>query len=184
MALVANQSEIGLERIGTTVYVPGNPRAKLMFYLECMCVVLELDDPDIKRLTDYENHARLTVEDETRLLILCLMLSPDVLNNKCIFQDDDMCGDSNNEFYELSAVRNRLLVTENILIGDQQRHVKKIMCYKMQFLHENYLLPMVALKGRLDALVAPEQQSRPAITYNQHTAVTVPYSPQTVYVDR
>ena len=36
-----------------------------------------------------------------------------------------MCGDSNNAFVELSAVRYRLLLTDTILIGGQKRSVKK-----------------------------------------------------------
>lgn len=177
MAIVAHQAEIGIKGVGSTVHVPDNPRAKLMFYLKCMCDVLDLDDPNINRLTDYGNYWRLDDEEEAKLLILCLMLSPDVLNGKCIFldEDGDMCGNSANAFFELSAVQNRLVVTENILIGNQQRHVKTIMFYKASFITDKYLTPMIVLKPRLDALLGSDQRpSRPAITYNERSSIVTP----------
>ncbi|KAK3087998.1 hypothetical protein FSP39_013267 [Pinctada imbricata] len=170
MAIVANRAEIGLKDIGTSVQVPDDPRAKLMFYLKSMCTVLDLDDPNISRLIDYRNYL-LTAAEEAQLLLLCYALSPDELNGKCIFQDEngEMCGNRVNAFYELSAVQNRFLVTENILIGNQQRHVKKMMFYKMSFIQDYYLVPMIVLKVRLDAILEAQRMSRPAITYNQPT---------------
>ncbi|KAK3087636.1 hypothetical protein FSP39_008659 [Pinctada imbricata] len=171
MAFVANRSEIGLIDIGTSVQVPDNPRAKLMFYLKSMCSVLDIDDPNISRLIDYRNYYFLTDAEEAQLLLLCYALSPDELNGKCIFQDEDgeMCGDSVNAFYELSAVQHRVYVTENILIGNQQRHVKKMMFYRMSFIQDYYLVPMIVLKVRLDAILETQRTARPAITYNQPT---------------
>ncbi|KAK3088577.1 hypothetical protein FSP39_020833 [Pinctada imbricata] len=168
MAIVASRAEIGIKKTGSTVHVPDVPRAKLMFYLNCMCNVLDLNDPNMSRLTDYGNYWRLSAEEEGKLLLLCLMLSPDVLNGKCIFLDEtgEMCGNVQNAFFELSAVQNRVLVTQDILIGNEQRHVKTIMFYKVSFIRNNYLEPMVALKPRIDALLGIQQGTSRAITYD------------------
>ncbi|KAK3088898.1 hypothetical protein FSP39_025221 [Pinctada imbricata] len=174
MAIVASRAQIGLKKTGSTVHVPDDPRAKLMFYLNCMCNVLDLDDPNMSRLTNYGDYWCLSAEEEGKLLLLCLMLSPDVLSGKCIFLDEEgeMCGNSKNAFFELSAVQNRVVVTQDILIGNEQRHVKTIMFYKMSFISDNFIEPMVVLKPRLDALLGIQQgTSRAAITYNESPRV-------------
>ena len=73
-----------------------------------MCSVLEMDNTgELGRFRDFSNYHRLDSDDIDKLLIFCLLLSPDEINGKCIFQDDDMCGNSNNKFFELSAVNTR-----------------------------------------------------------------------------
>ena len=59
MAFVANRVEVGIENIEDTVRCPDDPRANLMYYLHCMCKVLDLDNPNIYHLTDYANYDRL-----------------------------------------------------------------------------------------------------------------------------
>ncbi|KAK3087686.1 hypothetical protein FSP39_009156 [Pinctada imbricata] len=60
-----------------------------------------------------------------------------------------MCGDFQNEFYKIEAVRNRFVVSNSIVIGGQTRRVNKIMTFKMVWLTDNYLEPMQALAGEL-----------------------------------
>ncbi|KAK3087776.1 hypothetical protein FSP39_010472 [Pinctada imbricata] len=173
MALIANRNQIGIKSVGTTVHCANVPRAKLMFYLDCICTVLELDDPDINRLKDYDNYWRLSDEEEIQLLIYCAMLSPDKLIEKCIFfdKDGDICGSGLNAFFEISAVQNRVLVTENILVGNHQRHVKQIMYFKKDFLDDYYFTPWKTLQTRLDDA---QRSTRPAITYNQRSTIVPP----------
>ncbi|KAK3584341.1 hypothetical protein CHS0354_017511 [Potamilus streckersoni] len=144
MALLG-RDELGVREIGIGVGVPNDPRARLMYYLSCMSAVLDLDDsPNLSRLTNFSNY--FLSEDETStLLTLCLLLSPDDLLGKCIFQDDDMCGDSCNNFFEISAVQQRLLVTESLVIGGTQRAIKKIMTFKMSWLERNWFEPIKVL---------------------------------------
>ncbi|KAL3863091.1 hypothetical protein ACJMK2_004867 [Sinanodonta woodiana] len=144
MALL-RRTELGVRDIGHNVAVPNDPRAKLMYYLSCMTTVLDLnDDPDLYRLTNYDAYF-LSEDNTARLLTLCLLLSPEVLLNKCIFQDDEMCEDSENKFYEISAVRKQLLLTNSIIIGGQQRAVHKIMTFKMSWLETYWREPIKAL---------------------------------------
>ena len=145
-----NRLQIGLRATGTTVTTPDAPEAELMYYLNCICCVLQLDNTaQMRRLRDYREYYLLDEDDLMALLLMCILLSPDELIGKCIFQDDDMCGDSNNEFYEISAVNTSLVVTDSIVIGGERRRVQKIMVFKMSWLRSNYFEPLQRLNDRL-----------------------------------
>ncbi|KAK3088853.1 hypothetical protein FSP39_024607 [Pinctada imbricata] len=114
--------------------------------------VPELDTSDsreIRKLRDYKNYLALSDDEVTQLLLLCVAISPDKLMNKVLFQSDAMCGDRNNEFYEITAVQNRMVVARSIVIGGQTKRVNKIMTFKMVWLRDNYLEPMQELAGEL-----------------------------------
>ncbi|KAH3770165.1 hypothetical protein DPMN_171448 [Dreissena polymorpha] len=72
-------------------------------------------DADRTRLTQYRQYDNLSDSDTDVLIVLWLALSPDVLINKCIFQNEAMCKDTANQFFEIEAVRNNLLVAGNIM---------------------------------------------------------------------
>jgi len=173
MAAVLGNLEIGIKKTGNAVRVPADHRARLMFYLDCICNVLNLqnDTEDIARMRNYHNYASLSDDELDQLLVLCLLVSPDELLDKVIFANDQMCGDFQNEFYELSAVQNRLLVTNSILIGGTQRKVQNIMTFKMSFLEQNYIQPMRYYQTRLERIVnnlhvgSQPQHQQPAIIF-------------------
>ena len=96
MAVVAGRTQIGLKPTSHSVTVPNDNKAKLMYYLNCTCSVLQLDDPRINRLTQYNNY-RLGGDETDALVALCYLLSPDVLLDKCIFHSEEMCGNSSNK---------------------------------------------------------------------------------------
>ena len=96
MAVVAGRTQIGLKPTSHSVTVPNNNKAKLMYYLNCICSVLQLDDPSINRLTRYNNYG-LNGDETDALMALCYLLSPDVLLDKCIFHSEEMCGNSSNK---------------------------------------------------------------------------------------
>jgi hypothetical protein len=124
-----------------------------MFYFDCICTVLEITDDSSAKLRDYIRFFLLTEADVDKLLYFCWLFSPDVLNNKCIFHDENLCGEYENAFFELSQVTQRLLVTDSLMIGNQQRHVKNVMAFKAVFLLKNYYIPMELYKERLEILL-------------------------------
>lgn len=127
------------------VEVPNDSRARLMYYLNCMCTVLQLDDdPGINRLCQFRNYFISRAERDF-LIQLCILLKPDILLNKCIFQNDQLCGDMGNKFYNLEQVRDSLLFAGNIMIGGRNRRVAKIMTFKMSWLNKYWTQPMQAL---------------------------------------
>ncbi|OWF49121.1 hypothetical protein KP79_PYT01099 [Mizuhopecten yessoensis] len=145
MAAIAGRTRLEVEDISSKATVPNNHRAKLMYYLSSVTTVLDMDDSDsanLRRLCDYSNYSRLSSEETSQLILLCALLSPDVLLNKCIFADDDMCGEFSNSFYKISAVRSRVMVSSSIMIAGQNRSVNKVMFFKMEWLRENYLEPI------------------------------------------
>lgn len=174
-AIVAGNTEIGLRRVGSTVIIPQDPRAKLMFYLNCIRQVLSLDDNNLDRLCDYRNYHLLTDAEIDALILLCLLLNPEKLKDKCIFEDEELCGDLLTQFYELTAVQNRFLVTDTVLLGSQQSHVKKIMTYKRPFLLNYYLHPIAVLANRSESQGSGNRQpirTQPAISYPQQSRPT------------
>ena len=132
MALVG-RTQIGLRATTNTATVPNDPKALLMYYLNCMCTVLKLDDDaDISRLRKYRNYRNLSDEDTDLLILICgVALKPDVLLNKCIFHNEAMCVKYDNEFYEIEAVSDRLLVAGNVVVGGRTKRVSKIMTFKV-----------------------------------------------------
>lgn len=144
-----NRTQVGLRETSQSANVPNDPKAKLMYYLNSVCSVLKLDDdPDINRLRRYENYYMLSYSDVSVLISLCLLLKPDVLLNKCIFQNDALCGDSQNKFYSLETVRHNLLVAGSVMIGGQNKQVTNIMTFKMSWLRNNWANPIQILIER------------------------------------
>ncbi|XP_033750443.1 uncharacterized protein LOC117334756 [Pecten maximus] len=152
MAAVMTRREVGVRDVGSTVHVPDDVKAKLMFYLKCICDLINLEerDEDMNRLTDYRRYYLLTETEIDQLTIMCLLLSPSLLTDKCIFHNEEMCGDSRNKFFEISSVNRQLLVSNNIMIGGTQTRVNRIMCFKMEWMVENYFIPILILKSRLE----------------------------------
>ena len=81
---------------------PANDIAKLMYYFNCVCHVIQYNDADVSRLRNFQNWSSLTAAEIRLLFVLCATLSPDVLNNKVFFHSDALCGNDLNKFYEIN----------------------------------------------------------------------------------
>jgi hypothetical protein len=164
MAIFLQRNEIDFERTGITVNVPDNDVARLMYYLKCVCMAIEYEqDSDIQRFTNYNNWAYLSIEEQWVLYRLCCKLNPDLLENRCFLHNEDLCGNSRNDFLEISQVRQQFLVADSIVIAGQTRMVKNVMVYKMEWRRDNYLYPMRRLPVKLDLA------QRPALSYQTTT---------------
>ncbi|XP_069119427.1 uncharacterized protein [Argopecten irradians] len=142
--------QMNFRRTGFTVNVPNNPKARLMYYLNSICTVLDIgNEPGtrINRLKYYQNYLSLSENEVNQLISICALLPPDILIDKCIFQDDAMCGNNTNQFYTITE--NRFFVSNSILIAGRHRSVKMIMTFKMEWLRRNYLEPIVMLKNQM-----------------------------------
>jgi hypothetical protein len=144
------QRNIGIRETGTTTSVPNNDVARCMYYLKCVCSVIDCDDVNILRYTNYQNFWSLSDDEDEIVYKLCLALSPDEFEDKVFFDSDALCGSSGNNFYEISQVRNRLGVVGSILIAGRTRQVTSIMTYKMSWMRANYLGPMSRLADRFN----------------------------------
>ena len=142
---------VGIKETGTNATVPASPTAKLMYYLNCVASVFQLDDRNINRLKNYRNYFLLNDTEIDALLALVLLFSPDELIGKVFFPSED-CGGSSNTFFELSSVTHMLAVTDNVLIGGERKRVAKIMLFKRSWLEDNYISPLRSFEGRLQRL--------------------------------
>ena len=133
------------------VSVPQNPKAKLMYYLDCVATVIQLDDPALSRLKNYQSYYLLSEEETDALLALVILLSPDELIGKVFFPSED-CGGRTNQFFELSAVSHMLAVADNIVIGGERKRVGKIMFFKRSWMENNYLSPIRSFQDRLQRM--------------------------------
>jgi hypothetical protein len=144
------RSNIGVREYGTTVSVPDNDVARCMYYLNCVCAVIDYNDANIRRYTNYREYWRLSNDEVEIVYRLCLTLSPDEFEDKVFFQSDAMCGSSANNFFEISQVQNRLGVVGSIVIAGRSRQVTNIMTYKMSWMRANYFGPMSRLADRFN----------------------------------
>jgi hypothetical protein len=149
-----------VKAFGRTVTIPDADIAKIMYYLDCVCTVVDYNDGDIRRYRNYSNWANMSDEEDRLIFVLALALSPDELEDKVFFNSPQLCPDANNQFYEIGQVRNQLLVVQSIVIGGQQRQVKKIMAYKSAWLQNFYYAPMRALVYRFSPQGQREEAMR------------------------
>lgn len=159
MAAMLGRTEIGIKKTGSSCTVPNSPVAKLMYYFNCACSCVEAEeDREIRRLKDYDNYHWLSNEEEAKLLVLCLALSPDKLIGAIFFPSEDI--DGSNEFFELSAVSTRLMVTDSLLVGGQRKKVRKIMMFKKVWMERNYIEPLKEFaERRRPAIRSPPRRS-------------------------
>ncbi|CAC5379229.1 unnamed protein product [Mytilus coruscus] len=151
MAFHIDHIGLEFEKTGSVCKVPNNPKAKLMYYLQSMCTVLQLDETehDIKRFTDFENYYSLSNEETAAMVLLCTLLDPVTLNGVCIFHDEDACGNFENEFFKIEANRTRIASARSVMVGNVQVAIKKFMCYKMSWIEENYIEPLTQMIDRI-----------------------------------
>ena len=145
MAAVMGRTEIEIKKVeNTEANVPSDPLARLMYYFNCVCSCVEPDDDyTIRRLRDYQYYFYLTKEEEAQLIVLCLALSPDDLVGK-IFNEVES-SKRGNLFYEMSAVKTDVIITESILIGGQRKRVQSMMAFTTEWKNYCYTEPLEIL---------------------------------------
>ena len=153
---------VGIKETGTTVTVPASPTAKLMYYLDCVATVIQLDNPNLSRLRNFQRYYLLNDTEIDALLALVLLFSADKLIGKVFFPSED-CGGSTNQFFELSSVTHMLAVTDNVLIGGERKRVAKIMLFKRSWLEKNFISPLRSFEGRLQRMARglPDREPSP-----------------------
>lgn len=132
-----NSNKINLSTFGTTVTVPQNPTAKLMYYIDCICEVLDFnDDYNIQRIRDFKNYYNMNLDDKKLILKLCQLLHPKEFEDECISRvEDNYPLDGSNQFFSVNGANLNFVATQSILIGGVRRYVRKIMLYKNKWLN-------------------------------------------------
>jgi hypothetical protein len=157
-----NSTNYDVKAFGRTVTVPDADIGKVMYYLDCVCTVIDYDDNNIRRYRNYSNWMNMSDEEDKLIFILAAALSPDELEDKVFFENAALCGTSANQFYEIGQVRNHLIVAQSIVIGGRSRQVKKIMAYTSGWMQRNYYQPMQAIAYRFSPQGQREEAMRRA----------------------
>lgn len=74
-AIIGERQEVGIRNIGTTATIPASPKAKLMYYLDCVATLIELDNPNLNRLRNFQNYYFLNDAETDALLTLVNQMS-------------------------------------------------------------------------------------------------------------
>ena len=156
MAAVYQREQVSLRTPGTAVTIANDKRARLMYYLDSMSIVLDLDaNATQRRFRDFRNYSSIqTIEEKKALFYLCHILRPEVLNDKCIFNSEDI--DADNKFIEITNQTSTFAANENVSIAGQQTRVTNIMLYKMSWIQRNFVDPMQELAAELESLQRPQ----------------------------
>ena len=147
MAFALGFNDVEVKKTGSKTDVPNNNKAKLMYYLNCMCAALDLSETsqNLQRLRNCNNYASLSASETKELVVLCGLLNPRLLNDKCIFHSNEACKDFGNQFFEINAKRTTFAAVQSVMIGSVRVNVSKIMCYRMDWLKYYYIEPMKCL---------------------------------------
>ena len=59
--MILNQEEYGVKKTGTTVTIPNNSVAKLMYYLNSVCSLIPINESgNLNKLKNYTNYMSLS----------------------------------------------------------------------------------------------------------------------------
>jgi len=94
--LVAKRNELSIRETGTTVYVPQNATAKLLYYLSCVNYIIKLIELDIdevdysfvRMVINYQNCQpwTMTNQEKQKVLRVARKLTPNILEDKVFFR--------------------------------------------------------------------------------------------------
>ena len=131
----ATSTNVTLHDASQAVSIPLHPTARLMYYMDCICNLIDIDDnPHVRRLRDYNNY-HLDGGEIDLLLKLVVLIKPENLFGKCLFINEKLCSQDSNRFLEVSSVRKMLTVTDSFRIAGIERSIRMIMVCKQQWLH-------------------------------------------------
>ena len=141
MSLNLKYQSLDVKPIGRTVTIPDDKLAKLMYYLDCVFTVIQIDEST--RLTDFQNYYYLTKEEEQTVLGLCALFNPKVMTELSLFilAPELVPYGSSNEFYQITDDRIGVHVNSEVVIGGRVVKVLKIMACKPAWIDNFFIQP-------------------------------------------
>jgi hypothetical protein len=152
--------------------VPDNPIAKLMFYLNCINSITNLNLS--RRLTNYANWRSVSQQDLAEIFAACVVLDPKTLADKGILMWDRegrICRPGENRFFSITDREVRGFIDPEVIIGGQRTTITQIMAFGEVWIRSNYLLPLAFLLEQ--AGITEETLRRPG-----YTAAPQTYTPR------
>ena len=148
MSLDLQAESLDVKLTGRTVYVPENKIAKLMYYLNCVAVVIQYDRNN--KLLEYQDYYLLSDEEEEMVVTLAILFDPKIFIDKKLFLVGEKYVPSGkiNQFYEITNNKFGIHVSSEVIIGGVSRKILQFMGCKNSWLEEYYYEP---LKDYLDS---------------------------------
>ena len=144
-----------LLRTSESVSVANDAYARLMYYLNACESICEIGIP--RKFRDYENYDYLDSSEMSDCLNLADRLDPTIfIRNGVMVQSDQLCGNSANEFYEITNTRIGVSVSRSFMIAGRQVRTLKIMAFKRSWLENNYYGPF----RTINRILAESQRKR------------------------
>ena len=142
MSLDLGYQSLDVKLTGKSVYVPDNHLARLMYYLSCVAVVLEVDKNN--KLLEYQNYYLLTEKEEELVVVFALLFSPKTLKEKFLFLVGDkfVPAGTDNEFFEIKQETIGAHFNQEIMIAGKSVKLKKKMACNDRWLNCFYFKPM------------------------------------------
>ena len=84
-------------------------RGRLMYYLDCVSTVLKTNPGgNIHYFRNYRK-SDLDWQQTIQMLDICIIVKPESLQDKCFFEEADMCGDDEQRFHDVKDVQVSLI---------------------------------------------------------------------------
>jgi len=160
--MVQGQQVVQVKHIGQVITDrPQSNIQKLMYYLSCVnsCVRMNGQQLFETRHTNYKEAFRLNSDEETLIVLLASILSPDELIDVCFFvvPEGSAClGGSSNEFLEITqanqVVGAAMVKNKIALFKGEKVQTNKVMVFTATWLKNYFLDPISGEIYRLKAL--------------------------------
>ena len=125
--------------------IPDNRIAKLMYYLDCLVNIIDLDDGTVNldRLTDYEHYYNLTEEEQKTVAGLCIVSNPEALEqfSLLLVKPELLPNGSGNEFFDIKDPRLGVEVPEAVTFAETPVKVLKVMVCTEEWIDKYYTQP-------------------------------------------
>jgi hypothetical protein len=127
MSATLGVNKVRVEAYGTTTTVPNDNIAKLMYYLDCVLIVIEYDRNN--KLTDYQHYKNLNSEEKKAVIQLAILLNPKLFMDANIFivSQDLLPDSSGNKFYKITDERIGIHIDEELMLAGKVVKVKNVM---------------------------------------------------------
>ena len=160
------ETTVTVKDITTKVIVPGDPKAKLMYYLNCISVVLNTDK--LNRYTNYSQYYIIPDSEISTIVAFARIFNPEEMLKLGIFiLEDDI--DLGNKFLEITDKTMGIHANQEFVIGGIVVRVLKIMLCTKAWIQTYYYEPIVNIfKPKIIYPLPSEFGSSPV-------AVTCPY---------
>ena len=122
------------------VFIPGNPKAKLMYYLNCISGVLNTNKWN--RYTNYSQYYYIPDSEIPDIVALATIFNPEIMIKSGIFMIDEYI-DLGNRFLEITGETIGIHANQEMIIGGIVVRVLKIMLCTKTWLKNYYFEPIV-----------------------------------------